>query len=79
MCAFAMTELEQVGFTEKPIPDPGLDNAIVTTTNALVCTTNVHTVSGAICDRKNFTLGHEGVGVIYQRDSAVKGFRETPS
>ena len=76
MRTFVMKGLEQVGFIEKPIPEPGPNDAIVKTTRALVCTSDVHTVNGAIGDRKNLTLGHEAVGVIHRRGSAVKGFKE---
>lgn len=76
MRAFVMKGLEQIGFTEKPLPEPGPNDAIVKTTRALVCTSDVHTVNGAIGDRKNLTLGHEGVGVIHKLGSAVSGFRE---
>jgi len=42
----------------------------------LVCTSDTHTVAGAIGDRENLTLGHEAVGIIYKLGSAVKGFKE---
>jgi hypothetical protein len=76
MKAFVMKKLGSVGMMEKPIPDPGPNDAIVKTTAALVCTSDVHTVGGAIGERTNLTLGHEAVGVIYKLGSAVKGFRE---
>ena len=61
---------------EKPVPDPGPNDAVVKTTKALVCTSDVHTVRGAIGDRNNLTLGHEAVGIVDKLGSAVKGVRE---
>ena len=69
-------KIGSVGMMEKPIADPGPNDAIVKTTAALVCTSDVHTVRGAIGERTNMTLGHEAVGVIYKLGGAVKGFRE---
>jgi threonine dehydrogenase-like Zn-dependent dehydrogenase len=42
MRAFVMKEIGSVGFVEKPLPqEPGPDEAIVKTTRALVCTSDV--------------------------------------
>src|SRR6266705_2595300 len=75
MKAFVMKSLEQVGFMEKPIPKPGPDDVIVKTTKALICTSDSHTVHGAIGPRENLTLGHEAVGVVYAVGSEVKSFK----
>ncbi len=76
MKAFVMKKIGSVGVMDKPIPDPGPNDAVVKTTAALVCTSDVHTVGGAIGERANLTLGHEAVGVIYKLGSSVTGFRE---
>jgi threonine dehydrogenase-like Zn-dependent dehydrogenase len=60
---------------EKPIPEPGPNDAIVKTTAALICTSDSHTVRGAIGDRHDLTLGHEAVGVVHQLGSAVTGIK----
>ena len=75
MHAFVMKALGEVGFMEKPIPTPGPDDAIVKTTRALICTSDSHTVRGAIGPRENLTLGHEAVGVVYTVGSNVKLFK----
>ncbi|MFH1700641.1 MAG: NAD(P)-dependent alcohol dehydrogenase [Candidatus Zixiibacteriota bacterium] len=75
MKVFVMNGIGKVDFSEKPIPKAGPNDAIVKTTHALVCTSDVHTVNGAIGDRKNLTLGHEAVGVIHELGRAVKGFK----
>jgi threonine dehydrogenase-like Zn-dependent dehydrogenase len=76
MKAFVMKKIGEVGVMEKPIPEPGPNDAIVKTTAALVCTSDTHTVAGAIGERKDMTLGHESVGVIYKLGSEVRGFKE---
>lgn len=75
MQAFVMRRIGEVGVIEKPIPDPGPNDAIVKTA-ALICTSDVHTVGGAIGERCDQTLGHEAVGRIAKLGSAVRGFRE---
>ena len=76
MKAFVMRGIGEVGFMVKPAPlDPGPNGAIVKTTRALVCTSDTHTVGGAIGERHNLTLGHEAVGIVERVGSAVSGFR----
>jgi threonine dehydrogenase-like Zn-dependent dehydrogenase len=75
MRAFVMNAIGKVGFADKPIPVPGPTDAIVKTTKALICTSDVHTVHGAIGPRENLTLGHEAVGVVHQVGAAVKRFK----
>lgn len=74
MKAFVMQQIGRVGVMEKPIPEPGPNDAIVRTTAALICTSDSHTVKGAIGERANLTLGHESVGVVHQLGSAVDGY-----
>jgi isopropanol dehydrogenase (NADP+) len=75
MRAFVMRTLGSVGFMDKSVPTPGPDDAIVKTTRALICTSDSHTVRGAVGPRENLTLGHEAVGVVYQVGSNVKLFK----
>lgn len=75
MKAFVMKGIGQVGFIEKPIPQPGPNDAIVKTTAALICTSDSHTVGGAIGPRENLTLGHEAVGIVSAVGSSVKRFK----
>lgn len=75
MKAFVMKSLNQVGFMEKPMPKPGPDEAIVKTTKALICTSDSHTVHGAVGPRENLTLGHEAVGVVHEVGSNVRLFK----
>ncbi len=75
MRAFVMHQIGKVGVVDKPIPTPGPNDAIVRTTRALICTSDSHTVRGAIGDRHDLTLGHESVGVVETLGSEVRGFR----
>ena len=70
-----MKEIGRVGFSDKPVPRPGPDDAVVRTTRALICTSDSHTVGGGIGPRENLTLGHEAVGVVHDVGSEVKVFR----
>lgn len=76
MKAFVMKEIGEVGFMEKEIPEPGPNEALVKTTAALVCTSDVHTASGALGERNNLTLGHEAVGEVAKLGETVKGFEK---
>ena len=77
MRAFVMHGVGKVGFMEKPMPgDPEPSGAVVKTTRALVCTSDTHTLAGAIGDRKDLTLGHEAVGTVFKLGRDVKGVRE---
>ena len=62
MKCFVMHGIGKVGVMEKPVPRPGPGDAIIRTTAALICTSDTHTVGGAIGDRHDLTLGHEAVG-----------------
>ncbi len=71
MRAFVMHGIGEVGIIDKPVPRAGPNDAIIRTTAALICTSDTHTVAGAIGQRKDLTLGHEAVGVIHQLGEAV--------
>lgn len=75
MKAFVMKRLHEVGFMEKPAPKAGPNDAIVKTTRALICTSDSHTVHGAIGPRSDLTLGHEAVGIVHEVGGEVKRFR----
>ena len=74
MKAFVFKQVGEVDVVNKPIPEPGPNEAVVRTTTAMVCTTDVHNVRGAIPVKPNVTLGHEAVGVVHALGSAVEGF-----
>lgn len=73
MTCFAMHGIGKVGILEKPIPRAGPNDAIIRTTAALICTSDVHTVAGSIGERHGLTLGHEAVGVIHELGDFAAG------
>jgi threonine dehydrogenase-like Zn-dependent dehydrogenase len=75
MKALVMRSLNDVAILERPIPTAGPNDAVIKTTIAMVCTSDVHTVSGGLGDISDRILGHEAVGVIHELGSAVKGFK----
>lgn len=75
MRTFAMLGIGHTGFVQKPIPVPGPVDAVIKTTHALICTSDSHTVRGAIGPREGLTLGHEAVGIVHQVGSEVKRFK----
>ncbi|WP_276302237.1 NAD(P)-dependent alcohol dehydrogenase [Halorussus lipolyticus] len=76
MQAFVMNGIGETGFAEKDRPEPGPNDAILKPTKALICTSDVHTVHGAIGEREDLTLGHEAVGVVDEVGSEVEEFAE---
>lgn len=76
MKAFVMKSIGTVGFMDKKIPEPGPYDAVIKTTAALICTSDSHTLRGAIGPRKDLTLGHEAVGTVYRAGSHVRDFKE---
>ena len=76
MKAFVLRRVGEVGVVEKPIPEPDPNAVVVRTTTAMVCTSDVHTMRGAIQVEPDVTLGHEAVGVVHAVGSAVNGISE---
>jgi isopropanol dehydrogenase (NADP+) len=75
MKAFVMERIGHSGFMDKPIPRPGPNDAVIKTTRALICTSDLHTLGGGIGPRENLTLGHEAVGVVHEVGSEVTDFK----
>lgn len=74
MRTFVMKEIGETGTMQKPLPDCGPTDAIVRPTKALVCTSDVHTLHGAVGERENLTLGHEAVGIVEEVGEEVEVF-----
>jgi len=74
MKAFVMNGIGETGFAEKDRPEPGALDAVIRPTTGLVCTSDVHTVHGAIGERENLPLGHEVVGVVDEVGAEVADF-----
>ncbi|WP_418886484.1 NAD(P)-dependent alcohol dehydrogenase [Halapricum desulfuricans] len=74
MKAFVMKEIGETDVIEKERPEPGPMDAILKPTVGLVCTSDTHTVHGAIGEREDLTLGHEIVGVVDEVGEDVEDF-----
>ncbi|MDO5301976.1 MAG: NAD(P)-dependent alcohol dehydrogenase [Tissierellia bacterium] len=76
MKGFAMLKIGETGWIEKEKPQLGPNDALVQPLALSPCTSDVHTVwEGAIGDRHNMILGHEGCGVVAEVGSNVKDFK----
>ena len=73
---FAMLGIGKTGFIEKPIPECVPLDAILKPLALAPCTSDIHTVfAGAIGERSDMFLGHEGVGVVRHVGALVKDFK----
>lgn len=77
MKGYAMLRIGATGWIEKERPVCGPLDAIVRPLALSPCTSDVHTVwEGALGDRHNMILGHEGCGVVDEVGSLVKDFKK---
>lgn len=76
MKAFAMLGIGKTGWIEKDKPVCSPIDAICRPVALAPCTSDVHTVwEGALGDRNNLILGHEGVGEVVEVGELVKDFK----
>ena len=69
-----MDGIGETAVVEKDSPEPGPMDAVLEPTVGLVCTSDCHTVHGALGERENLTLGHEVVGIVDEVGSSVEDF-----
>lgn len=73
---YAMLGIGKTGWIEKAKPECGPLDAIVAPIAVAPCTSDVHTVwEGALGERTDMILGHEGVGKVVEVGSLVKDFK----
>ena len=71
-----MKKIGEVGWIDKPVPEYGPLDALVKPIALAPCTSDVHTVwEGAVGERTDLTLGHEGVGEVVEVGELVKDFK----
>lgn len=76
MKAYAMMGIGKAEWIEKERPQCGPMDAILRPVVLAPCTSDVHTVwEGAVGERFNLILGHEGVGEVVEVGSYVKDFK----
>jgi threonine dehydrogenase-like Zn-dependent dehydrogenase len=71
MKALAFLGDGKVGLVERDIPRAGPGDAVVKTTAALICTSDVHTVAGLLPVPEGRLLGHESVGIVHEIGDGV--------
>ncbi len=71
MKALAFLGDGKVGLVERDIPRAGPGDAVVKTTAALICTSDVHTVAGLLPVPEGRLLGHESVGIVHEIGEGV--------
>jgi threonine dehydrogenase-like Zn-dependent dehydrogenase len=77
MKGYAMLGIGKTGWIEKPRPKCGPMDAIARPLAIAPCTSDVHTVwEGAIGDRHDLILGHEGVAEVVEVGEFVKDFKK---
>mgnify|MGYP000895830992 FL=1 len=76
MKGFAMLEIGKTSWIEKERPKCGPLDAIIKPLALSPCTSDIHTAwEGALGDRHNMILGHEGCGVVEEVGELVKDFK----
>ena len=76
MKGFAMLKIGEVGWVEKKRPICGPMDAICKPLAIAICTSDVHTVwEGAVGERHDMILGHEGCAEIVEVGKMVKDFK----
>lgn len=76
MKGLAMLKIGETGWIEKPRPECGPMDAICKPLALAPCTSDIHTVwEGALGERHNMILGHEGCGEIVEVGALVKDFK----
>lgn len=75
MRAFVFLGAGRVGVVDRAIPVAGPNDAIIRTTASLICTSDVHTVSGGLPIPEGRILGHESVGVVHAVGSNVVRYK----
>ena len=76
MKGFAMKKIGEIGWVEKEKPYCGPNDALVKPLALSPCTSDVHTVwEGAIGEREDMILGHEGCGIVAEVGELVKDFK----
>jgi threonine dehydrogenase-like Zn-dependent dehydrogenase len=76
MKGYAMLKIGESGWIEKDVPECGPNDAIVKPLAVAICTSDIHTLwEGAIGERHDMILGHEGCGEVVEVGECVKDFK----
>jgi threonine dehydrogenase-like Zn-dependent dehydrogenase len=75
MKAFAMLKIGESGWIEKPRPKCGPLDAILRPLVLAPCSSDAHTILGAVGEKHNAVLGHEGTGIVDEVGELVEDFK----
>jgi threonine dehydrogenase-like Zn-dependent dehydrogenase len=75
MKAAVFTGTGKIKLQEKPLPVPGVGQALLRVTATTICGTDVHILKGEYPVKPGLVVGHEPVGVIEALGPGVTGFR----
>jgi threonine dehydrogenase-like Zn-dependent dehydrogenase len=75
MKAAVFTGPGKIKLQEKPLPVPGVGQALLRVTATTICGTDVHILKGEYPVKPGLVVGHEPVGVIEALGPGVTGFR----
>src|SRR5690606_16016415 len=73
--AAVFVEPGRIVLEDKPIPQVGPRDALRRVTTTTICGTDVQILKGEYPVARGLTVGHEPVGVIEERGSAVTGYQ----
>src|SRR5690348_18174474 len=76
MKAAVFTGKGKITLQERPVPVPGVGQALLRVTTTTICGTDVHILKGEYPVKSGLTAEHEPVGVIEKLGSAITGYRE---
>ncbi|MCL2626633.1 MAG: NAD(P)-dependent alcohol dehydrogenase [Cystobacterineae bacterium] len=76
MKAAVFIEPGRIELVDKPIPNVGVNDALIRITTTTICGTDVHILKGEYPVAKGLTVGHEPVGIIEKLGSSVVGYQE---
>ncbi|MFI7123870.1 alcohol dehydrogenase catalytic domain-containing protein [Amycolatopsis sp. NPDC049868] len=76
MTALTLVAHNEVALAKHRIPEPGPRDAVVRTTASMMCSSDVHTLGGAMAVPVGRILGHESVGVVHRVGDAVSLVQE---
>ncbi len=74
MKAAVFTDKGRITLQERPVPVPGVGEALLRVTATTICGTDVHILKGEYPVRPGLIVGHEPVGVIEALGPGVTGF-----
>jgi len=76
MKAAILVDGHRVVLDERPIPEPGPNDALVRITLTTICGSDIHIMKGEVPIPLGRIMGHEPVGVIEKLGKGVRGYKE---